>query len=295
MNSWCQDLQQLKNVLVECFGDVGRPVESSRTKMDNFLAAYKNSMRDDEFYMLVDVRPRAIPIRWISNNVKRIIGGSSNTNMTGWFSLIHPSFLKLYLEYGKMAYKISVKHKESLIGKRTSYSIIIPIMNALDGKYWLFKQSCIPIEFDKNNRMVAHLNIYTRLNRFKKYTPSQPLIHFDSVSQNHLEAELIADMRNNVFKLFFSDLENRHKKLLIEYWRQYSGYLNGQGERPEAHFMSQKLNIQMTTIYKYNQEIIEYAREAFPITDFSDILSVLEFLHALFGAMEHSVSDKQAQ
>ncbi|MEN0046730.1 MAG: hypothetical protein AAF806_06725 [Bacteroidota bacterium] len=286
MDNWQENLKRAERILIEYFGDAGKPVKSSFNGLDDVLNTYENSVRDDEFYMLFDVRPNAIPIRWVSKSIKNVMGVSPSISVETWLSFVHPSFLKLYLEFGRIAYGISVEYKEDLVGKKVSYSIIIPVLNNIDGKYWQFKQSCIPVEFDENNKMVAHLNVYTKLNRFEKYTPNQPLIHIESASPNRLEYKMVADMQKEVFQLFFSGLEKRHKKLLLKYWKQYSSYLNKEGAKPDASFMSKKLNIQMTTIYKYNQEIIEYARKAFPITEFSDIVSIVEFLYALFGAME---------
>ena len=201
MDNWHENLKRAEAILIEYFGDAGKPVKSSFEGLDNLLNTYGNSIRDDEFYMLFDVRPNAIPIRWVSKNIKDVLGVSSNISVEDWLSYVHPNFLKLYLEFGRIAYGISVEYKDMLIGKKASYSIMIPLMNTIDGVYWLFKQSCIPVEFDENNKMVAHLNIYTRLNRFKKYAPNQPLIHFESASPNHLENKMISDMQKKVFQL----------------------------------------------------------------------------------------------
>ncbi|MEL6719314.1 MAG: hypothetical protein AAFO82_00950 [Bacteroidota bacterium] len=290
MDNWHENLKRAKSMLVDYFNDTSKPVKSSFEELDDLLNVYESSIRNDEFYMLFDVRPNTIPIRWVSKSIKNVIGVNYSLSMEAWLSLIHPSFLKLYLEFARIAYGISVEYKEDLVGKKVSYSILIPVMNAIDGTYWLFKQSSIPVEFDENNKMIAHLNIYTRLNRFKKYTPSQPLIHFELVSPNHLEHKMITEMQKKVIGLFFSDLEKRHTRLLIQYWHQYSNYLRQGGEKPEAQFMSNKLKIKMTTIYKYSQEIIEHTRKNFPFAEFSDMVSVAEFLCALFGSIKENIS-----
>lgn len=295
MNDWLKNLNRAKSILDEYFAEIGDPV--SPTKEDQFKEYAKRNEEpfEDRFYMLFDVRPTEDNrnILWVSKHIKRVLGYEYLT-YEKWLSIIHPNFLRIYLEFGVAAYKLSIYHQKDLIERKTSYSISLPVKSERDGKYYLFTQRSAPYQFDANGRMVTHFNSYQRIELFDRYSPSRPLVLFDEDTQIMIQSKIREQAKNNILDLFFRFKDIAARETLEAYWILYSKYMNREKgyEKVDVNSLVKEKGWTKQKIRKDNKIILSLAGEAFRLTKFTNAISVVDFLYALFGPIDYNQNQK---
>ena len=286
---YLESLRKANSLIAQYASVLGPPVYPDQKTVKATLERFERGQSDDSFFFYFDVRESTI--KRVGNNLKPVLG-TSHLDFPGWLALIHPDFAPIYIEFGFAAYQAGLKFKEELKDSVASYSINLPIKRRYpDGQeeYWLVKQTAYPFEFDKQGNMVSHINTYTLFSRFQKYAPMPPFVLFDHQNQNLVEAEIFRFMQENVLQLFYSDLAERHKTTLISYWKAFSRYKAKQDDKlPSSASIAKTLGKSPQTIQDYNKAILEASRAAFPLTDFTDMLSVSAFLFDLFGSNRES-------
>jgi hypothetical protein len=276
-------LEKANKVLAQYNNNIGAPVHPGPAEVDKVLEEFEFRQTNDSFFLYFDVRQSRI--KRVGSNLKKVLG-ISHLDWEGWMGLIHPDFVSIYIEFGFAAYQASLKYAKEIKEKNASYSINLPLQRKFpDGakEYWLVKQSAYPFEFDASGMMVSHLNTYTLISRFDQYTPMQPFVLFDYVTQDGVGAEIRALTRQSVMELFYPQLATRHQITLLAYWEEFSKFKFDLAPMPNSLSIAGLLKKSQQTILDYNKAILEASRESFPLSEFSDIRSVISFLFHLFG------------
>lgn len=282
---YLESLRKANNLIAQYASILGPPVYPDQETVMATLERFEQGQSDDSFFFYFNVRDSII--KRVGKNIKPVLG-ISHLDFASWLGIIHPDFAPIYIEFGFAAYQASLKFKDEIKDSVASYSINLPIKRRYpDGKeeYWLVKQTAYPFEFDGQGNMVSHLNTYTLIGRFQKYAPMQPFVLFDHQNQDLVEAEILRLMQEKVLQLFYPDLAERHRTTLICYWKAFSRYKAKQDDKlPSSASIAKSLGKSPQTIQDYNKAILEASRAAFPLTDFTDMLSVSAFLFDLFGS-----------
>ncbi|MTB50463.1 hypothetical protein [Lewinella sp. W8] len=276
-------LEKANQVLAQYAVNLGDPVYPGPDEVKKTLAEFEFRQTHDSFFLYFDVRQSRI--KRVGSNLKKVLG-ISHLDWEGWMGLIHPDFVSIYTEFGFAAYQASLKYAKEIKETNASYSINLPLQRTFpDGtkEYWLVKQSAYPFEFDANGMMVSHLNTYTLISRFDQYTPMQPFVLFDYETQDEVGAEIRALTRKSVMGLFYPQLATRHQTTLLSYWEEFSKFKFDLAPMPNSLSIAEQLKKSQQTILDYNKAILEASRESFPLSEFTDIRSVVSFLFHLFG------------
>ncbi|MEM7572916.1 MAG: hypothetical protein AAF433_08445 [Bacteroidota bacterium] len=283
MNSFHQSIRKANATLSYFTSRLGPVVYPDPATAQATLERFEREQSDDSFYFYFDLP---------SNNIKRVgknmkpLLGVSHLDFQGWLGLIHPDFIEIYLEFGVAAYQAGLKFKAEIKNGGASYSINVPIKRLLpngEEEYWLVKQTAYPFEFDANDNMVSHLNTYTLISRFQKYVPMPPFVLINHQVPNLLEEEIRKITQESVLLFFYTDLAERHKRTLLSYWQAFSRHKADKNSLPNSASIAQQLAKSPQTIQDYNKAILEASRAAFPLTEFTDMLSVASFLFDLYG------------
>lgn len=278
-------LQRAVDYLRKIFEKLGDP--ANRKEAWEILERYKKYPDIDSFYKVVDLRgPR---IKWHAN-VKPLLG-YDDLDLNKYFNIIHVDFVRLYVEFGCAAYQIGLEMSEELTKHNTYYAIMVPLRKA-NGEYWWFKQISIPLEFDANNRMVSHLNIYRIIDRYHRLSPSRPLVVFDAINQESIENRLAKYTHKDFLqKALFSELTPAHLKVLKKYCElhmkidPHKSYQERRKLYPKAEEVAKELGSTKYAVQTRNKEILEMARDAFPASDYKTINDLANFVNQLFGGL----------
>ena len=100
-------------------------------------------------------------------NLDKYVTSSLGFGINAYYRLIQIDYLEDYIKWGEMVYQYADKMRDVLAPMKQSFRISIP-MKLKDGHYHWVLMEAYGLQFDAQNNLISHLNIYTILSRFNE-------------------------------------------------------------------------------------------------------------------------------
>lgn len=265
----------------------GPPVSPTRHELDIITRQITNnpcnihSFHQKNFYLIKRVSGEII----FSFNVDKYLGIEGLFDLKTFHSCVGDGisdcfYLKEYLNWGKSAYVLFKHLNKNQNLWEYSFKIRLP-MRCSDGRIYWVLQETKPLEFDKNNNMISHINTYT-ISSF--YHEKEPIGLVAELFYNDLylpELNLsLAEKRYAVKPFSLSPAQ----RIVLQYFF----------ENPDSNIneAARQLKYPVNTLKKYISDslhkrgIIDLARLSFPHLRFRTLKDVLHFLQKIGWSSE---------
>ncbi len=269
--------------LSRIFHQLGDPIWSEGKKAE--LNRLMDNPDHDTFYFLLDLRYRKI-LR--HSNVMSILGYSTFSHEL-WMESIHEDYLKFYLEFGYIAYKLSRKYADEIRRYEAYYSIQIPVKKANGESIWVMQHSK-PLLFDSNGQMVVHFNTYRVLDPFNgEPRKLKPFVKFGRNPKFDIEEEIIKRSRYQIIKYLMRDMPLHLRKVVCAYWALYQQ--NNRKQKTSNQDVAKFLELTQNSVRHYNKEIKRIANASFMVSKFTEASQFAVFLYELFGELDDNLQE----
>lgn len=210
-------------------------------------------------------------------NVDRYLGLEGEFDLMTFLSYIDDGsfswdYLKDYLSWAKCAYSFAKKTFKDIDTDKFAFKIRMP-MRCGDGRIYWVLQEVRPLETDKDNNLISHINTYTISNLYKEKSPIGLVgeFYFDDEYQDEWN-KTISESRFTIKPFTPSRIQ---KDILHYFYKQPNATLKSCAE---------ELKYPVNTLKKYisdsqrKQGIIDMAKISFPKTPNSNLKDVVAFL-----------------
>lgn len=247
----------------------------------------------DTFWLTINLQEKSPKIKKSGNAFYAI----KNTidNFQDFVDLIHPDYLGQFFETAFAAYTIYDKYKEKVFARDGVFNSLIPLKyGKKPNEYWWVKQMCIAYGFDKNLNMTSHFNVYRLVTRYEGVIFSKPSVQFGTFNFDDEASEglLKVSREKLLINLFESNkLSPTRIQVVVTFWKAYQELKEKNPDSnkfPSSEEIAIRLNSKGAEAIKKDNRIIRQAFESlFPFSKFTNIKSVIVFLHNLFGRIDH--------
>lgn len=245
------------------------PVNMSEREVQEYMEKIRQSPNAiGEFYMVGDVT--TVNIKHQVNSEKFLPLGLIFT-ADEYIALIHPDYLVGYLRWAMACYSFidEVANMHAPLALGMYFRITFPLRYK-DGNFYWTLMDAVPLQVDKNNYMLTHLNRYVKLNVFGSAPKYQ--LQGEILGNNHFNAPqwmqaLYAKMARRADA--FSRLTPAEKKILLCIFRQPSKTVKE---------IAQALQKDEETVKRQRKSILLKAKENFPKMDVKNMKELVSFL-----------------
>lgn len=263
----------------EYIKDFGEPVNPSPAEMEDLKRqiiehpSNTNPFMPKTFHLIERVAGEIL----FSHNLDKYLGLTGDFDLLTFHSYIQDDkgqwdYLKDYLTWGKAGYMF-FKHIARYNGMYNfSFHTRFP-MKFKDGTiYWVIQESH-PLETDKDNNILSHLNTYTVSHKYTEKSPIPISAEFFYKGSYCNDWNLMFSESRFAIKPF--SISKIQREILFYY------YLNPHATVKDC---STALKYPINTIKKYisdcqrKQGILDHARSSFPNTSFAGLKDVIYFL-----------------
>jgi hypothetical protein len=266
----------------ELVKDYGEPISPTPEEFQQLKKQIvENPMNQDkhvpkQFFLIERVAGEIL----FSHNLDKFLGLSGDFDLMQFHSYIDDgtsdwTYLKDYLTWGKAAYMFFTHFGKIHDLRSFSYKLSLP-MRLIDGRIYWVNQESHPLEFDKDNNMISHINTYTISGLYKEPKPVDLTIeiHYKDLYRNDW-SDMLAENRYAIRPFSISAIQN---DILLHY-----------NNTPKANTVTCSLSLKYprNTIKKYISDsrnktgIIDRARVSFPHISFNTMSDVVHFLQRL--------------
>jgi hypothetical protein len=223
-----------------------------------------NAIMSQKFALVLNIKTQTIDFQL---NTDSFLSYKGQFDLKKFFDAVHPDFIIDYLRWGQAVYSYAIKNRDLLEPMNQSARITIPLKLS-DGKYHWVLQEALPLQVDKDNNLVSHLNIYTILYELEEKED----VKLESRIYN--KGFEMKEWTKVVWKEFFTrrpfDLPDELKRILFA--------LHDNLSLDNKTLAEQLDNKSKHTIDRQNKQILIRAREAFPSQTFDNIKDLVRFL-----------------
>jgi hypothetical protein len=213
-------------------------------------------------------------------NVDKYLGLKDDFDLMIFLSYIDDgsyswNYLKDYLSWAKCAYSFAKKTFKDIDTDKFAYKIRIP-MRCSDGRVYWVLQEVRPLETDKDNNLISHINTYTISNLYKEKLPIGLIgeFYFDDEYQDEWN-KTIAESRFSIKPFMLSATQ---KDILFYFYKHSNATIKS---------CAIELKYPVNTLKKYisdsqrKQGIIDMAKVSFPKIPISTLKDVVTFLERI--------------
>jgi hypothetical protein len=242
-----QELRELLNGLLPT-GTKTSPCVDSKTQ-EEYLAALEEGIAHERFYFVFNLLTCELEhIRGVEKWL-----GFSNREFTvdQYLNCIHPGqSIQLNMIASSM-YKTLCKGVFRLQFSTQRYISLIGLKHH-NGRYILFKKTTSVFQYDRENRLLAQLNVFDKLDEYEN-SPLKPRITELSNLQKDDFEHIVFNMTLQSFmeKKYFSEQE----------FAVLKQYANNEGITTRE--LAGILNVEASTISTYNKRILAKAKDVF--------------------------------
>lgn len=225
-----------------------------------------NPLMPQKFALVLNIKTQEIEFHL---NTEKFLTYKGVFDLKKFFQLLHPDFIMDYLKWGQSVYTYVIQNRHLLDPLNQNARITIPLKLS-DGQYHWVQQEALPLQADKDNNLVSHLNIYT-------------VLHEMDEKEN---VQLSSRLYNNGFEvkewtqMLWKDFFTRRPFDLTEELQRII-YLLHQDMTLDNKAIAEHLGKSKHTIDKQNKHILARAREAFPTQTFETIKDLVRFLNEI--------------
>lgn len=186
-----------------------------------------------------------------------------------YIQLIHPAYLVEYLEWARATYAyVAEKSKKRLMEPmRMSFRMDFPL-KLKDGKFYWTQIEAYPLQLDKDNNMITHLNAYKVIKPYEETGRRQPLA--GEIWDTHFLDEVWTRELNRQKSLQRPFVPTPTERRILDLL-----YLNPCLSNKE---IAAALEKDLNTVNQHHKNILAKARESFFPLLFADIRDVAKFL-----------------
>lgn len=254
----------------------GPPVHLSDEACQKFLTDLENDpLMSNRFALMANIK--TFDIVW-QLNFDKFFKYKGKLTVDKFFFKIHPDYLIDYIKWGEACYLYAAEIKDQLIPLQQMTRITIP-MKLKDEQYYWVLQEAIPLQLDKDNNMITHIQLYSIIRPFEKKEELPFVGYVWDEGFKHEEWSKAIWKRYFTRQPFILTPElNRIMDLMI----QNPHISNGE--------IADQLGKQKNTIDMQNKQILAKARQSFPNQTFETVRDVAQFLSDL-NLMDFKMSD----
>lgn len=247
---------------------LGAPVHWDDKATREFLHSLgENHLMANSFALAMDLR-NTQPIFMM--NVEKYLDIQGDFTVEKYFRSIHFDYLNEYLKWTQCIYLYAAQLKDKLQPMQQSFRIAIPLKLKKVGYHWVLMQA-FPLQKDKVNNMVTHLNIYTPLRHFD---PKERIPLIGDLWDKHTRQE---DWTQGLWKNVFT---SQASFVLTPAQRSILEVLKNEPELTNAQ-IAQRLGKGKNTVDVQNKQILARARDCFPLHTFETVRDVAALLDEL--------------
>lgn len=262
--------------VIKTHGEPVRPlpheIEELKKQIIN-SSANNNPRLQKNFFLIEKVHGEIM----FSFNVDRYLGLKGKFDLITFLSYIDDGsrtwgYLRDYLSWAKTAYSFADKIFKFTDTDKVAYKIRIPMCFNDGHVYWVL-QEVRPLETDKDNNLISHINTYTISNLYTEKTPVGLVgeFYFDDEYQDEWN-KAISESRFSI-KPFI--LSRTQKDILLFFHKQPNSTIKSCAE---------KLKYPVNTLKKYISDsqrkhgILDMAKVSFPKIPSNNLREVVTFL-----------------
>lgn len=255
--------------------DYGEPVNWSPIQIHAFFNSLgENHMMANRFAFAIDLK---LNRPFFTMNMEKYLDYIGELTVEKYFNHIHIDYLEAYIKWSLSVY-LHVKNKKDLLVPMEQCSrIALPMKLKKTGYHWVLSE-IFPLQMDKDNNMVTHLNILTPLRPFDS-REKIPLV--GDLWNKHIRVE---EWSQDVWKKFYTSrtfVLSPEQRRIVDALLQNRDLTNAQ--------IAQQLGKQKNNIDVQNKQILARARECFPLHTFETVRDVTNVLDELaFFTNEYS-------
>ena len=198
--------------------------------------------------------------------VKKYLNIQGKTESYKIYKLIHPDYLKDFLQWGVAAYSMIKIYPDALIPLRNTYRITFP-MKLKDEKYYWVQMESTPLTIDKDNNLLSLFNTYTIT---RPYDERENTALIAELWQENFNDEMwTQQLKKLKFTRNIFTLTPRQKQIL-EIMRENPEITNAQ--------IAAGLGNQKDTVDTLKKQILAKARNSFSDTPFQTVKDLISFL-----------------
>lgn len=261
---------------------IGEPTNGfAPEKLERLKEVLVSLRHHDEFYTILDMRN--LELEWVFGFEHSLGYDSNSRKFYNSFEIIHPNHRKLFILCGQIAYELfHLKDnlpQEPLAGR---YIINIPVEKS-NGKFLWVKQMSMPLNTDKNGRMVRQLNSYMIIGRYEEMAlPLAPRIfNTDGSRLIELEQKLLLTLKE-LTGLNLTEIQELMLKTRCQLEKEKQ-QLDFHAPKQVTHqdVFDKLKSIPMSSIKKESSNIKTIAQKALGVR-FRDVHQVARFFSPLY-------------
>ncbi len=272
------DLISYIDEIIKHYSEPVRPLPHEMEELKNEIInnpANNNPHLQKSFFLMERVEGEIL----FSFNVDRYLGLEGDFDLMTFLSCIDDgsqswNYLQDYLSWAKTVYTFVEKIKNTDLNK-VAYKIRIP-MRCNDGRIYWVLQEVRPLETDKNNNIISHINTYTISNLYKEKAPIGLVgeFYFDDEYQDEWN-KTITENRFSIKPFILSPIQ---KDILLFFQKNPTATVK---------LCAEELKYPINTLKKYisdsqrKQGIIDMARVSFPKIPIEHLKDVVAFLQKI--------------
>jgi hypothetical protein len=246
-NNFPLELEKLLAALLP-LDKIGKPMVTKELQTEK-LEALDKAIANETFYIVVNLLTREIDY---INGVEKWLGYSNQEfTLNRYLNIIHPGQAVLHNIMSLSMYKTLCTGVFRLQFSKQRYITQIGLKH-YNGEYISFKKTTSIFQYDNNNRLLAQLNEFTKIDAYEDQPLKPRITEIDGLQKEDFE-KIISEETLKVFmdNKFFSEKE-------FAILKQYaiSNTINSKE-------LAKVLKVAPTTIDTFNKRILEKARETF--------------------------------
>jgi len=270
------DLISYIDEVIKDYGEPVRPLPHEIEELKKQIInnpANNNPCLQKNFFLMERVEGEIL----FAFNVDRYLGLKGEFDLMTFLSYIDDgsfswNYLKDYLSWAKTVYSFADKTFKNTDTNKVAYKTRMP-MRCNDGRIYWVLQEVRPLETDKDNNLISHINTYTISNLYKEKS------HVGLVGEFYFDDEYQDECNKAISESRFTikpfTPSRTQKDILHFFYKQPNATLKSCAE---------KLKYPVNTLKKYisdsqrKQGIIDKAKVSFPKTINNNLKDVVAFL-----------------
>lgn len=243
---------------------IGDPVHLSPEEYQSVLDNIKSEKIDkNRFYLVLNLKKLEIVF---SHNVENFFNHFGEITLEYFFKNIHKDYLGEFISWAETVYMYSLEMGEYIIPLKQTFRILVPL-KLKDNQYYWVLQECQPLQVDKENRLVSHLNTYSIIQEYS--TRKEWSLLGEIWDENFKQKAWSKTVKK---RYFFSPsvftVTPKEREILL--------YLLN---NPNASNKEIGLNFNITTntVNVHTKQILRKAKQSFPLLNFITVREVSIF------------------
>lgn len=250
--SFSELLSEFNLLLDEVSRNFSEPVRKTDQEVEELIARLRQSPDIGRTFYLI-ARTTSVQLSHFVR-VDEYLPITSGFDADDYLALIHPDYIDDYLQLAIACYLYFTEpqHRMGIEPLGMSYRMIFPL-KLKDNRYHSALMEVFPLQMDKENNTISHLNKYTILHAFDE---EKPPAMFSELSHNYDLRAILNRALERVKNLHSVFRPTPLEKLILE-----THFLHPNFSNPEIalHVERERENIN-----KQHKNILKKARESFP-------------------------------